>query len=803
MFQTVKLNILIPLQYNHDDYFKTEEGHEKVSKTEIDICKEENNFSSAGWFHYCFRNKPIESNFQMANSPLLTNGIYKISRLEMDSVVRASVGLHKNENTEYTLSKTGITFTIGKVRVLFTNSIIAFLHIEITASDLTEEVTRKFINAFSRVTSSLPYFTYQWKVARDAGESRKISLKDLVTNVVSLQSYVPLTLYEEKMVPYFQISLIGTCENENKLLFFDAIQSLSVRASSKEIDKSHLYIGRENYISRFVGDRSVCLYGDTNLCESENYQFITDIGNGLIKTATENYTTVYAFLISLHLLLSGEVRKEYHSYLLKAPVHLSDEDNIREFYEQCIWNSGWNLRERTEILRANIMHEQIQQLKNESDEQGRILKEQRDMLKTVSQGVQQLQEGVSFLVDFAKNELQIFLADEKERFNKSADRSSDEAVGTFVEHTAMHIDDRIIVSADDIIKNEKEGLSMLFGTKWDQLMPSSQTSLISAGVLLKKCSDINTPQFDYSGICICATSALEAELKRVFFSGLIGYMASNYGNPEHDNPDDIYRDWPDALLTVPYVQYKRNPNSKVKIIDLFTMGKLPYLFGETGKLSADSRIRASQIEQSAIMKRRMTEYLQIIVETQYKDNPYEMFYGRDTEVGRVTSQPGSFVWKCEKIRNDFRNKAAHVNVMTGNEASSCYQSVITKPGTYEYNAEVTGVLLDLFVKIDGMKVNQWQVRSNKKMKLPKSDLTTVNGAFSVGQTVNLTNLEVTSKGVLRGIIAGSNVGASLSKKYLMDNCINARQYVGRDIVVKLVRWDENGQKFNAELLEGR
>ena len=203
------------------------------------------------------------------------------------------------------------------------------------------------------------------------------------------------------------------------------------------------------------------------------------------------------------------------------------------------------------------MHEQIQQLKNESDEQGRILKEQRDMLKTVSQGVQQLQEGVSFLVDFAKNELQIFLADEKERFNKSADRSSDEAVGTFVEHTAMHIDDRIIVCGDDIIKNEKEGLSMLFGTKWDQLMPSSQTSLISAGVLLKKCSDINTPQFDYSGICICATSALEAELKRVFFSGLIGYMASNYGNLEHDNPDDIYRDWPDALLTVPYVQYKR------------------------------------------------------------------------------------------------------------------------------------------------------------------------------------------------------------------------------------------------------
>ena len=37
----------------------------------------------------------------------------------------------------------------------------------------------------------------------------------------------------------------------------------------------------------------------------------------------------------------------------------------------------------------------------------------------------------------------------------------------------------------------------------------------------------------------------------------------------------------------------------------------------------------------------------------------------------------------------------------------------------------------------------------------------------------------------------------------MDNCINARQYLGRNIVVKLVRWDENGQKFNAEWVEGR
>lgn len=796
MLQTVKLNVLIPLKYEESDFIKSQEKTVEISRKEAQICQERGAYNSYEWFHYCFRNKPIESNFQMQNSPLLTDRNYEMSRIELNSVVRASVGLHKNENTVYTLQNTGMLFTLGKIRVLFTKSIIAFLNIEIMTSDLTEAETRIFINTFSRVTSRLPIFTYQQKLSRDNTEIRKLSLKELVEKVQSLQSYISLSVYEDKIVPYLQISLIGTCENEDKLPFFDAVQALSPRPSSKDIDKTRLYVGREDYISRFAGDRSSCIYGDLKLCDSENQEFISNIGNGLVKSATENYTTVYAFLISLHLLSKGVYQKEYHNYLLNAPIRLSDEDNIREFYEQCLWNSGWNLKERIELLRSDITQEQIEQLKHESSVQRTLLNEQRSVLKTVSEGVQQIQEGVGFLVDFVKNELQTFLATEKERFNRYADRESDEAIGTFIDHSAMYIDEKITMTGDEIIKNEREGLSMLFGSKWQQLMASSQTSLVSAGTLLKKCADINTPNFDYSGICICATSALEAELKRIFFNGLIDYMIKKYGNPEKEKPDEIYRNWPDALLTVPSFQYERNPNSRVTIVDLFTMGKLPYLFGETGKLSGDNKIRSYQLQQSEMMKMRMSEYLQTIVETQYKDISYEKFYGSGVIDGRVTSQAGSFVWKCEKIRNDYRNKAAHVNVMTGNEATSCYQSVITKPGTYEYNAEVTGVLLDLFFSVDVSRVNQTGSGTNKS-QLPNNN--SKRGLFIEGQTVDLTNLELTSKGVLRGTIIDSNVGASLSRKYLADNCINARQYLGKTIKVRLVRWDENGQKFNAEL----
>lgn len=184
--------------------------------------------------------------------------------------------------------------------------------------------------------------------------------------------------------------------------------------------------------------------------------------------------------------------------------------------------------------------------------------------------------------------------------------------------------------------------------------------------------------------------------------------------------------------------------------------------------------------------------------------PFEAFYLEDNRADRITCQPGCFVWKCERIRENYRNKAAHVNVMSEEEASSCYQSIITKPDTYVYNAEIAGAILELFCKIDGSKLSSTsngRVTENKPVSVAVSG-NSVNG-FSIGQIVELENLEVTSKGVLRGTIVDSAVGASLSKKHLSDIGIYPRQYLGKKISVKLVRWDENGQKYNAEWAESR
>ena len=143
-----------------------------------------------------------------------------------------------------------------------------------------------------------------------------------------------------------------------------------------------------------------------------------------------------------------------------------------------------------------------------------------------------------------------------------------------------------------------------------------------------------------------------------------------------------------------------------------------------------------------------------------------------------------------------------MNVMTEQEAASCYQSIITKRDTYTYNAEIAGAILELFSKIDGSKLNKslhgkYKPVHNTSAEVKKQSFP---GEYVIGQIVELGDLEVTTKGVLRGTIVGSTVGASLSKKHLSDVGVYPRQYLGKSVKVKLVRWDENGQKFNAEWL---
>ena len=143
MFQIVKYNLLIPFLYDSEHQYKLCEDRIDLSTEVIKECIEKGDFSSRTWFQSCFRSKPLERNYQMAGSPLLIDERYKMTRVELDSIVRNRIGIHKNENVVYRLERDNITFSIPKIRLLFTNNRIGFIQVEILAKNLDESASRR------------------------------------------------------------------------------------------------------------------------------------------------------------------------------------------------------------------------------------------------------------------------------------------------------------------------------------------------------------------------------------------------------------------------------------------------------------------------------------------------------------------------------------------------------------------------------------------------------------------------------------------------------------------------------------
>ena len=729
MIDKAACNLLIPFAFEMFEWEKIDDCKGQPPKEIVEQIKENGNYGSQEWFSYCFKDLPVNETFQMGGSPLLNddNGIL-VKRIEVNQPVRALLGLHKNENRICSMKKENIDFRLGKIRLLFYKAGLGMIHLEVKSENLTTEQLLNFCEQLASIQKDVK-FTYENKVAKDSAVTIAASFKKLIEKVLSLQSYVKLSTYKKETFgkAYLQEYLVGNIEQNIQPHFFEMLrnQRRSNMRSAVGINSENSYKPFE-YITWVIGEKTLVCYSDMSNCGDDNRNFLTEPG-GLVKSIDLNYVTIYAYLIVLQLLVRDaefSKRQELADLLSDLPSEkLSAEVHINELFDIYVSSYLWRLQERIEkVCKDNHMYldDRLSALSSQMDQ---IKENFSERLTGLSEKADYLVKQVDQLVSFTDTELKSFLETERKKLKETGDAQPEEQIGEFINHTASYIDERVGVSGDEIVKKEREGLQMLFGERWDHLLPSSQTSLVSAGALLKRCADINTPDFDFSGICICATAALEAELKRVFFDGLLNYMVNNYGNPDTTDLDEIYKYWPDVLLTVPKFQYSRGTNSKVRKANHFTMGNLPFLFGETGRLSDVPTIRSSQLEQAEMMRSRMSEYLTTIVLDCYRSAPYEIFYLKNDKEDRYACRPGCFVWKCERIRENYRNKAAHVNVMSEEEASSCYQSIITKPDTYVYNAEIAGAILELFCKIDGSKLRKEpQGKVSDGMKMDKNSM---------------------------------------------------------------------------------
>lgn len=678
IFDKTAFNCIIPLTYDSSVFERTTRFFNADAEKEFDQY---------------FSLLPINRSFQLEGSPLLGDGDKALmSRFVLTQAQRKKIGIHGNENHVYTLKKSGICFQIKKIKLWFFKWGIAFLTIEIAGK---EKDGSELLNLVSELCSvqMKRVILFEQSTGKNQFVTKSFNIREMIDQIIYLQEYIPLQpylheTYKKAYCLFFGIGNVEDKRSESVFLEMLRLQRKSNMRTANGISEANIYRPFD-YITWAISEKVLAVVGDLKKGGTDNQYFLADPG-GLQKTVYENYLPVYLYCLAVLLCLK-QIKKEYDlsnitstagcrpevvrklAVLRGIPIcDLTSEPHINELFEERLCRNTWKLQEQ--LQNKEELLQSIYELA--ADMHGQIAQ--------VDERTAQMEKQLDSLVFFVKTDMREWIADQKSRVKVSEDESEDDQlVAGFIGKSSEYINCHI-QGTDGLVEQETDYLKGLFGKNWDRLLPSSRISLVSAGILWKSCAGIVNNDFDFSGVCISATSALEAELKQVFFTGFQNYLSEKYGEPDGRNRKEIYEYWPEMLLSRDKWSYekavKSGKNIQLKKSDIFTMGMMPYLFGKYDKKAAKG--------QDMLIKKRMQEYLQTIMQDQYQKNPLSVLY----QQGNVMC----FVEKCEQVRHDYRNPAAHASVVSREQAHECYSRVIGKLDAYSYTSDVTGLIIMLY-----------------------------------------------------------------------------------------------------------
>lgn len=407
-----------------------------------------------------------------------------------------------------------------------------------------------------------------------------------------------------------------------------------------------------------------------------------------------NYEIVYlnclSVILKYHLLCihnntiaikpaSNEMIEELH-ILLNTPVYdMTQETTINELMREYVCRNVFHLQSITQNNETNRfideIHRELFDIKSET------IITRKNTEKALEQ-IDRIAKQLEYVQKFITSDINDWLKIKKKEIIGSAD-GDDTITSTFVDESTHYIKSKLKDEHELLISKETE-MRIIFGDVWDKLLPSSKTSLVSAGILWDSCTNISTEGFDYSGVCICATSALEAELKKIFFTDFKDFIKQTYGNPDTKDWEHTYDIWPETLLTITRKDYERKAIQgvfpKIKYNKNFTMGMLPFLFG------------IYESKQKALLNLRMEEYLKSVLANKYSKKPIDNFFAEGDN--------SCFLLSCEYVRTCFRNPAAHTDILSRDTAEKCYQVIIGNTNKGSSVPTSIGLILALYNYFD-------------------------------------------------------------------------------------------------------
>ena len=218
---------------------------------------------------------------------------------------------------------------------------------------------------------------------------------------------------------------------------------------------------------------------------------------------------------------------------------------------------------------------------------------------------------------------------------------------------------------NDLIRQSRKDLSNRFGNVWNRLCQETQNSLVSGMTLWKAYKNIDDPNFDFSGICILATSALENELRKIFFEEFQEFVKNQTGGKINRYP---------SIFT-----YRKGTELVAGKSEYFALGKMPFLFGQTGKDPSSEDL--SDIKRLNDFREK---YLESIIDSQkmidsgfasFSECFTKPFFSKNSELKKEKNfhvyYKGSLISEFEDIRNKYRNKSAHQGGLRRDEAHDC------------------------------------------------------------------------------------------------------------------------------------
>lgn len=183
---------------------------------------------------------------------------------------------------------------------------------------------------------------------------------------------------------------------------------------------------------------------------------------------------------------------------------------------------------------------------------------------------------------------------------------------------------------------------------WERMDDTSKTSLITA-----KCnyeSMVKTEgseKYDYSGVCLLVTKAIEVETAKRFFYYYQDYLGKKY---------DSDFCWPDAL--------KKTKNGRITVMtdNDFTLGSVVSIFG----LKRDSCKHGDETYYTVDDVESNNEFIEYASDCLFK-------FSDRCKVEDEMYKDCCFI---EKVRKDYRNPAAHRDSLTITSAKECLEYVI-------------------------------------------------------------------------------------------------------------------------------